>query len=439
MAQTTEAACLLGSGVQYFRRLGLRPCPDRLVFVGIKRGAFSLYFDDEPIYHFDLEGRWQRAFVAGTHYRKALDGSVDAIDRPREGASLVLRRRALSYAEAADLDASIRSAVLDVVEGLGVGRWEAVAPTPGDVAMAPGEMCELLDRAARWDAAAWFALREKYLATYGPIPFLPPDCHQAVVLQATLGHAAGLAFGNGPAAEHYVRSPDEFARHVRAVAALLGRRVLQCNGVFLAGSDVLRRPIDDIEAYLAAITEVFPLGAAPARRLRDLPENEPQLEGVDAFLDDFRPPLPDEAGWRRLAVRGLRRVNLGGESGDPEVLRTYGKKWEPEELRPVVASLKGAGLAVRVVTLVGAGGESLAERHASATADLMNSLDLGRGDLVYLVDANEVGDVAAREPSIVPLVGPAWHAQQADMKERLNPVKAKGAKLPPYSLEKQYH
>ena len=73
MAQTSEAACLLQTGAQYTRRLGLRDGSGRLVFAGQKRGVFSLYFDDELICHFDLEGRWQRAYVAGLHYRKALD------------------------------------------------------------------------------------------------------------------------------------------------------------------------------------------------------------------------------------------------------------------------------------------------------------------------------------------------------------------------------
>ena len=63
-----------------------------MVFAGFKQGAFSLYFGDAPIYHFDLEGRWQRAFLEPTHYLKSLDTRVQMIDRVREGANLVLKR-----------------------------------------------------------------------------------------------------------------------------------------------------------------------------------------------------------------------------------------------------------------------------------------------------------------------------------------------------------
>ena len=64
------------------------------IFAGFKRAAFSLYYGDAPIFHFDLEGRWQRAFVEGIHYLKAPDTTVQAIDRVRVEKNLVLRRRA---------------------------------------------------------------------------------------------------------------------------------------------------------------------------------------------------------------------------------------------------------------------------------------------------------------------------------------------------------
>ena len=94
----TEAACLLEQGASYRRRIGFETVgtPGDPIFAGFKPGAFSLYFGDAPIYHFDLEGRWQRAFVDGMHYLKGLDATVHAIDRVREGPNLVLKRRNLS-------------------------------------------------------------------------------------------------------------------------------------------------------------------------------------------------------------------------------------------------------------------------------------------------------------------------------------------------------
>ncbi len=132
----TEAACLLAQGATYGRRVGLKPTEESgdPIFAGVKRGAFSVYFGDAPIYHFDLDGRWQRAFVEGTHYLKGLDATVHAIDRERDGENLVLKRRALSESETTDLDESVRSMAQKVAAGLGAGRLERVNPPAGKAA-----------------------------------------------------------------------------------------------------------------------------------------------------------------------------------------------------------------------------------------------------------------------------------------------------------------
>ena len=51
------------------------------------------------------------------------------------------------------------------------------------------------------------------------------------------------------------------------------------------------------------------------------------------FLDNFALPRPDRAGWHELVDRGLVRVSLGVESGDPDVRTIYHKSWADDELR----------------------------------------------------------------------------------------------------------
>src|SRR4051794_35301794 len=104
MADQSEAACLIATGANYKRRLGLRSEQGPTICVGSRPGAFSVFRDDSPFFHFDLEGRWQRAVIDGRHYLKGLDGQVVAIDRVREGEDLVLRRRPLDPDEANHLD-----------------------------------------------------------------------------------------------------------------------------------------------------------------------------------------------------------------------------------------------------------------------------------------------------------------------------------------------
>ena len=191
MAQTSEAACLLQSGRAYPERIGLRDRSGAEVFVGLRAEGFSVYFDDAPIYHFDHEGRWLRAFRDDVHYLKGLDAIVRAVERPRVEGSLSLRRRTLPYAEASDLDASVRSAAIELLAAIASGDLATIDPPAPASPIAVPTLLERLERVAGWDATAWFAHRERYAATYGPLPFLPPDLPNPIVLQKTLGHATG--------------------------------------------------------------------------------------------------------------------------------------------------------------------------------------------------------------------------------------------------------
>lgn len=443
MPPQTEAACLLESGAAYRRRLGLRDPSGALTFAGFKPGGFSLYCDDAPYFHFDLEGRWQRALVDGVHYLKGLDAATEAIERVREGSNLVLHRRRLPFAEAGQLDERIRALALDLADGLATGRLEPVAPAAPAVAIDPGDLRAMLDRIGGWDAAAWFRQREAYVAAYGPLPFLPPSCPSPIVLQATVGHATGWGFGGGETAEPWTRSVAEFESHARAVAALLGRRAAQARGLVLAGGDLLRRPADEVAPYFEVAAALFPIAGPDRRpRLSERPDDEPLLDGLYAFLDDLAPPRPDRDGFARLRDWHLRRVDLGVESGDPEVRALYGKTWADADLRETVADLKAAGIAASVVLLVGAGGAENADRHALASSRLIESLPLDRGDLVYLLDALEGGGEAGRDllrhHGLTPLVGEAVARAAGDLRERLAAVaKGRGFKVVPYSLQKQ--
>ena len=309
----------------------------------------------------------------------------------------------------------MRQTALGLIDAIGHQRFNRKEPPPGTTPLSTDDLRDFLERVARWDETAWRADRDRFLATYGPMPFLPPDCLNAVVLQAT----GDLA---------------DFEKHARAVADLYGRRITQCRAVFLDGSDVLRRPFEAVIGTLEIVARVLPLDPNPGnKRPADHSDDTPILEGVHAVLDDPSPPRPSRDDWKAFALRGLKRVSLMVESGDPEVRALYHKSWNDEDLRLIVADLKAAGIGVGVMVLVGAGGVKHAGPHMIATAALVNSLALGPGDLVSLLDAQEVG-----APIDPPLVGPAWADQLARFKAALTPVRVeRGAKVVPYSREKQ--
>jgi hypothetical protein len=410
-----------------------------LIFAGFKKGAFSIYFGDAPIYHFDLEGRWQRAFIGSTHYLKGLDANVHAIDRNREGTSLVLRRHLLGEDEAADLDCRVQNVALSLLGDFERGHLRREDPPDGKAAPLQNELLKgFLARVAGWDADAWKSHRENYRATYGPLPFLPPDCQNSVILQATRGNTGGVSFGHGPLSEHRVRSPYEFEEHAEAVARLMGRRLLQTRVAFLVGSDVLRRAPGDLIGYLDIVRSRFITTSAV-----DLPGEQADPEGariemIHAMLDDFSAGRPDRQTLRNARERGLMHISLGVESGDPEVRRQFGKVWTDDDLRSETADLRACGIKISLLTLVGAGGPSFAEAHVSSTARLLSSLELARGDTVFLLDENEVRDPRIDLDPDELLTGQAWTQQQERLKQALVPLRERGVKVLSYSLEKQW-
>lgn len=204
---------------------------------------------------------------------------------------------------------------------------------------------------------------------------------------------------------------------------------------------MLRRPVVDVVAYLEAVREAFPI--EPKTSPREVVSIETdsagsRLEGIHAFLDDFSLPRPDRAGWIAFAARGLVRMSLGVESGSPAVRGVYGKSWADEELRGCVADLKAAGLAISLMALIGAGGLDRAEVHVRDSASLIASLDLRSGDHVFLLDEDEIQDLQASIQGLIPLERSAWAEQQKRLKEALAPLRSRGVKVLPYTLEKQW-
>ncbi len=407
----TEAACLLEHGSTYPARVGLEPRDSGdLILAGFKRGGFALYFGDAPFFHFDLEGRWQRAIIEDMHYLKGLDGTVHALDRIREEANLVLKRRRLGETEAAELDATIRATALDLIGRLDRDELIRLEPTGQRSTMIdPESLREFLSRIAGWDAAAWRAHGERFHRVYPAPGFVPPECSGAVVLD--------------------VKSPEEFAHSLSEVAGLWGRRLLQAKTLYLAGPLALKHPQCVIEEWLAAITRLFPLGPA-------VDDASPRFSGVHAYLDDFAAPRPDKAAWARLRNLGLARVSLGVVSGDETIRASLGKTWANHELVQTALELKQAGLGASVLVHVGAGGRARAAPHHKGTSTLLDRLSLGRGDIVFLLDEREIRDFMVG--NLEPLSNVEWLEHERALKDALAPLKKRGAKVVSYTMEKQW-
>lgn len=300
---------------------------------------------ETPSYSFDLAGRLIGAFVGGANYRRGLDNRVLRKWRGPDGAR---ERRWLGEAEAAVFLADT------------YGLADRVAVTIGD------------DRLAvlrGWDTARLQADAARFAEVYRPVSILPPDQYLALVIQAT----EGCSYNRCTFCDFYrgrpfrVKGPDELRAHLAAVQAFFGPAIGLRKTLFLADANALVAPMPRLRTWLDVITET-----------PGLPDG-----GIYSFMDAFDVHHKAAAGWAELASRGLRRVYIGMESGDDELLRFLRKPGAAADVVEAVTTLKMAGVAVSVIVMLGVGGERFAAGHTAHTVAALNAMPLGAGDIVY--------------------------------------------------------
>lgn len=355
--------------------------------------------DDEAHWTFDPGGRLVSGHLGERFFRVGLDGSV----QQREGARGAPRR--LPGAEAAGLLEQARAAALEASAGAEAG--EAIA------------------RAVGWDAARYGQHAEAFGRVYRPIRVLPPDCYQAAVVQLTEGCSYGRCTFCTLYAGVPFRAKDRAAldEHLQAVAAFFGDALALRTRVFLGDANALLLPTDRLLSAMEAVERWLP---GPLER-----------GGCHTFVDAFTPPGKTLPELERLAAAGLRRVTVGLETAHRPLLRWLDKPGDPEDVAALVGRAKGAGLAVNVVVLIGAGGARFAAPHVEETAAFVRRLPLERGDTVYLsrlvVDPASRYAARAERDGVAPLDEAALAAQTNTLQASLREA---GLRAAPYGLER---
>jgi hypothetical protein len=97
---------------------------DEVVHVGVRRdGAVSIYFDGDPMYQFDAEGRLRRGLVGGRLYRTQ-GTTLARLTRVRTETETQLQRHELSLDETnlflAEMQRRLRDFLADIEAGLAV-------------------------------------------------------------------------------------------------------------------------------------------------------------------------------------------------------------------------------------------------------------------------------------------------------------------------------
>ena len=120
--------------------------PGGPIVVGFRRdGSASIYFDDDPVYHFTSTGQLRRAYHQGRLY-KAERGRLVSLDRRRVPGAVQLLRHELSDDETSEFLGELTERLRGLRSALGESSLRLVgqAPQSSDVSCRIGQWLDRL-------------------------------------------------------------------------------------------------------------------------------------------------------------------------------------------------------------------------------------------------------------------------------------------------------
>lgn len=371
-------------------RLSLTDGRDATLLLSPASTVLSL--EETFVSSWDLSGRPYALVRPEGTFRRALDGGHLHKREAAEGQPRIRRRLTAAEGEPVVEEARLEaSSALTTVMGDPTGLEPSLAERAKKRLLTiVGMNAETLARDAT-----------RFGEVMGRVGILPPDQYLALVVRGTEGCSwDGCSFcALYKDVPFRWRTADEVRAHVGALKEYFGDSLALRRSVFLGDANALCVGHE----HLAPIFEVL------AAELPGRP--------VYSFVDVATGRRKSAAEWRTYASLGLKRVYLGLETGDPDLLAWLKKPGSPAEAVDLVETLREAGIPVGVIVLLGAGGERYADGHISQTADVLAGMKLHREDLLYFADfvADPKLDYATRAgdtPDLQPLSPEACAAQR---------------------------
>ncbi len=333
------------------------------ITLSIKASCITLSLSgnrEDYVISFDYEGRLWTAMIENVSYRRGLDGKIITkwIDQNQ-----LRSRRWLTKSEASRTEVQAASKALGFLQELEQKKIKLSGNLPSDAK-------RVLEKASQYPNNRSSADIQQYHQIYKPVGILPPDQYFSVVLQATEGCSFNTCtfcdfFHDRP---FHIKTAAEFNEHCLNVHHFLGEGLSLRRTVFLGDANALVIPMEKLVPIIGIVQENFDV------------EN---LGGIYSFLDGFSGEKKSAQDYAILASLGLRRVYIGMESGNAELLRFLHKPGVPEDVVDAVKALKSGGISVGIIVLLGAGGEYFNRKHVDDTINVINEMQLDMEDILY--------------------------------------------------------
>jgi radical SAM superfamily enzyme YgiQ (UPF0313 family) len=322
--------------------------------------------DESSVLSYDLSGRLWTALLRQVSYRRGLNGKVVA---KWFASGLQRERRWLSSAEGDALLTECQQIVGSLFQA--VSKGDAQLSTP----LKPSEYM-IISKAAAFSPDLAAQDKQHFEKIYKPVGILPPDQYMSVVFQLT----ESCAFNTCTFCTFYrdrpfrIKRPDEFDKHLHDIRDFLGEGLSLRRTIFLGDANALIVPMPQLTVLMEQVHRVYAVE---------------KMGGIFAFLDGFSGDKKTQADFQILADLGLKRIYIGLESGDPDLLRLLKKPGEPADVISSVQNMKKAGIAVGLIVLLGAGGHRFEQAHVRETIQVLNQLPLDADDLIYFSELIE--------------------------------------------------
>ncbi|MFX1560764.1 MAG: radical SAM protein [Promethearchaeota archaeon] len=185
----------------------------------------------------------------------------------------------------------------------------------------------------------------------------PPSEARSLILQATVGcsHNACIFCISYKQKKYRVRGADGVRSDLESLPLDYKRHVRR---VFLADGNALAMSTDELIETLDVLKPELP---------------SLDRVGVYGYAKDVRGKSVDDL--RKIREAGLGIVYLGLETGDDDLLQWSRKGVDSEENIKACKMIRDAGIPLSLTIILGLGGFENSERHAQATAKVLNKID----------------------------------------------------------------
>ncbi len=358
------------------------------IFINVKAHAISIILNTFTVLTFDKEGRLIWAYLDGYSFKRSFDNKI--IEKYREN------KDGQRYKIRKELKEEEKKIFLNIIHG-GISLiYETIKRGEGKISFpsnVPSNYIEdvekTLSKVAALDYEKLEMEKRKFLFIYKPVSILPPDQYLALVLQVT----EGCWWNKCTFCDFYrdrkfrVKSDEEVLKHIKEVKEFLVEGIWLRRSIFLADANALTMPEERLIEILNVVNQEFPIvpkNLKGAELSRWKLEHPLHFSGIYSFLDAFIGKIRSNQYYRELKERNLNRIYLGLESGSNRLLNFLQKPNSAEEALEVVQTVKESGINVGVIVMIGNGGEEYFEEHIRETVKVINSMELEKGDFLYL-------------------------------------------------------